>query len=275
MNFVTWPIRYPIPVFILFAALMLAGTASFPKLPVIDMPEVDFPVVTVSIRYPGVQAAQLESEITRKVEDAVASVIGIRHIRSNISTGSSSTVIEFQLERDINEAMDDVRDAISRIRSDLPGDANEPIITRVTTTGRPIISFSVAAANPHAAGLSDTELSWFVDQALTRELTAISGVGKINRVGREIRVGLAFGRRSAAGIPTAEISRQLKRVQAEFPGGEAEVGAQHPSIRTVGTIDTPAQLGPLPISLPDGRSVRLDTIATIRDQAAEIGRAHV
>src|SRR5690606_17434235 len=119
------------------------------------------------------------------VEDAVAGVIGIRHIRSNISTGVSSTVVEFQLERDINEALDDVRDALSRIRSDLPGDANEPVIARATTTGRPIISFSVSADN-----LDETELSWFVDLTLNRELTAINGVGKVNRVGgvnREIR----------------------------------------------------------------------------------------
>ncbi|MET0378516.1 MAG: efflux RND transporter permease subunit, partial [Spongiibacteraceae bacterium] len=267
MNFVTWSIRYPIPVFMLFAALMLAGMASFPKLPVIDMPEVDFPVVTVSVTYPGVQAAQLETEVTRKVEDAVASVIGIRHIRSNIATGVSSTVIEFQLERDINEALDDVRDALSRIRADLPADANEPVIARVTTSGRPIITFSVAADN-----LNETELSWFVDLTLNRELTAIPGVGRVNRVGgvdREIRVDLDFDRLAALGITAADISRQLRRVQAEYPGGEADVGALKQSIRTVGTVTTPAQLALLPITLPDGRSVALNSIATIRDQAAE------
>jgi len=271
MNFVTWSIRYPIPVLILFAALMLAGIVSFPKLPVLDKPDIEFPVVTINVTYPGVQAAQLESEVTRKVEDAVAGVIGIRHIRSNISAGSSSSVIEFEFETDINAALDDVRDALARIRTDLPRDANEPIIARATTSGRPIISFSVAAA-PSAQGLSETELSWFVDQELTRELSTVRGVGKVSRVGgvsREIRVDLDFDHLAALGISAADISLQLKRVQADFPGGEANIGDLRQGIRTIGTLDTPAQLANLPITLPDGRSVRLGTLATIRDQAAE------
>lgn len=267
MNFVTWSIRNPVPVLILFGGLMLLGILSFPKLAVIDMPEIDFPAVTVSVAYPGVQPSQLETEVTRKVEDAVAAIIGVRNIRSTVSEGSSLTVIDFQLERDMSEALDDVRDAISRIRADLPSDAREPVISRITTTGRPIISFSVAADN-----LSEAELSWFVDLTVSREITAIAGVGKVNRVGgveREIRVDLDFDRITALGISAADISRQLRRVQAEFPGGQADVGALRQSIRTVGTLETPSQLAELPISLPDGRTVRLDTLATIRDQAAE------
>lgn len=271
MNFVTWSIRYPIPVLILFTILMFAGAASFPKLPVLDKPDVEFPVVTITVSYPGVQAAQLESEVTRKVEDAVAGVVGIRHIRSNISAGSSSSIIEFEIGTDLSEALDDVRDALARIRADLPRDANEPIVARVTTSGHPIIVFSVAAA-PSAQGLSETELSWFVDQALTRELTTLSGVGKVSRVGgvsREIRVDLDFDRLAALGISAADVSRQLKRVQADFPGGEANIGDVRQGIRTIGTLDTPAQLANLTITLPDGRSERLGTLAKIRDQAAD------
>src|SRR5690606_16410510 len=110
-------------------------------LPVIDMPEIDFPAVTVTVTYPGVQPSQLETEITRKIEDSVASVLGIRHMDSTVSAGMSFTRIDFELDRDINEALDDVRDAVSRIRSDLPADANEPVISRINISGRPIISF--------------------------------------------------------------------------------------------------------------------------------------
>ncbi|MDB6062090.1 MAG: acriflavin resistance protein [Verrucomicrobiaceae bacterium] len=267
MNFVTWSIRNPMPVIVLFVLLMIMGIISFTKLPVIDMPEIDFPGITVTVNYPGVQPSQLETEVTRKIEDSVASVLGIRHINSTVSEGMSFTRIDFELDRDINEALDDVRDAVSRIRSDLPADANEPVISRINISGRPIITFAVAADN-----LSETELSWLVDLTLTRELSAVHGVGKISRVGgvaREIRVDLNFDRITSLGTTATDISRQLKRFQAEFPGGEARVGDGKQSIRTVGTINSLRDLAELPISLPDGRRVRLDNIATIRDQAAE------
>ena len=267
MNFVTWSIRNPLPVIVLFAVLMFLGVISFAKLPVIDMPEIDFPAVNVTVNYAGVQPSQLESEVTRKIEDAVASVPGIRHINSTITAGVSATRIDFQLDRNINEALDDVRDAVARIRPDLPADADEAIVSRITTTGRPIISFGISADN-----MSETDLSWLVDLTLTRELSALPGVGKVSRIGgvtREIRVDLDFDRIAALGTSAIDISRQLKLFQAEFPGGEAHVGGGKQSIRTVGTIDTLQQLAELPISLPDGRRVRLDDVATIRDQAAE------
>ena len=126
MNFVTWSIRNPVPVVVLFLALTVAGLLSFPKLGVQDMPDIELPAVIVTVPYPGVPPSQLESEITRKIEDAVSSVVGIDHINSTINEGVSTTSIVFQIERDMSEAVDDVRDAVTRIHSDLPADAREP-----------------------------------------------------------------------------------------------------------------------------------------------------
>jgi multidrug efflux pump subunit AcrB len=267
MNFVTWSIRNPVPVIVLFIALTVAGIISFPKLGVLDRPDIEFPAVVVTVTYPGVAPTQMESEITRKVEDAVATIAGIEQMTSTVDEGASTTSIEFRFGTDLSAALDDVRDAMTRIRSDLPPDANEPIVSRVTTAGGAIVTWSVASDN-----MSATELSWFVDLTVTRELSAVPGIGRVSRVGgveREIRVDLDPDRMAALGVTAADVSRQLRRIQAEYPGGEGRVGGLEQTVRTTGVITSVFELRALPIALPDGRSVRLDTIADVRDQAGE------
>ena len=267
MNFVTWSIRNPVPVIVLFIALTVAGVISFPKLGVLDRPDIEFPAVVVTVTYPGVAPTQMESEITRKVEDAVATIAGIEQMTSTVDEGASTTSIEFRFGTDLSAALDDVRDAMTRIRSDLPPDANEPIVSRVTTAGGAIVTWSVASDN-----MTDTELSWFVDLTVTRELSAVPGIGRVSRVGgvaREIRVDLDPDRMAALGATASDVSRQLRRIQAEYPGGEGRLGGLEQTVRTTGIITSVYDLRALPIALPDGRSVRLDTIADVRDQAGE------
>ena len=267
MNFVTWSIRNPVPVIVLFIGLTVAGLISFPKLGVLDRPDIEFPAVIVTVTYPGVAPTQMESEITRKVEDAVATIAGIEQMTSTVDEGASTTSIEFRFGTDLSAALDDVRDAMTRIRQDLPPDANEPIVSRVTTAGGSIVTWSVASDN-----MTDTELSWFVDLTVTRELSAVPGIGRVTRVGgvaREIRVDLDPDRMAALGATASDVSRQLRRIQAEYPGGEGRLGGLEQTVRTTGIINNVYDLRGLPIALPDGRSVRLDTIAEVRDQAGE------
>jgi multidrug efflux pump subunit AcrB len=267
VNFVTWSIRNPAPVIILFIGLTIAGLISFPKLGVQDRPDIEFPAVIVTITYPGVAPTQMESEITRKVEDSVATISGIEQMTSTVDEGASTTSIEFAFGTDLSRAMDDVRDAVTRIRSDLPPDANEPIVSRNTTAGGSLVTWSVASET-----MSDTELSWFVDLVVSRELSSVNGMGRVTRVGgvdREIRVDLDPDRMAALGATASDVSRQLRRIQAEYPGGEARLGGLEQTVRTTGIITSVYDLAGLPISLPDGRSVRLDTIADVRDQASE------
>jgi multidrug efflux pump subunit AcrB len=267
MNFVTWSIRNPVPVIVLFIALTVAGLLSFPKLGVLDRPDIEFPAVVVTVTYPGVAPTQMESEITRKVEDAVATIAGIEQMTSTVDEGASTTSIEFRFGTDLSAALDDVRDAMTRIRSDLPPDANEPIVSRVTTAGGAIVTWSVASDN-----MTATELSWFVDLTVTRELSAVPGIGRVSRVGgvaREIRVDLDPDRMAALGATASDVSRQLRRIQAEYPGGEGRLGGLEQTVRTTGIITSVYDLRALPIALPDGRNVSLDTIADVRDQAGE------
>jgi multidrug efflux pump subunit AcrB len=254
-------------VIVLFIALTVAGLISFPKLGVQDRPDIEFPAVVVTVSYPGVAPTQMESEVTRKVEDAVTTIAGIEQLTSTVDEGVSTTSIEFRFGTDLSAALDDVRDAMTRIRSDLPLDANEPIVSRVTTAGGGLVTWSVASDS-----MSDTELSWFVDLVVTRAVSAVPGIGRVSRVGgvgREIRVDLDPDRMAALGATAADVSRQLRRIQAEYPGGEGRVGGLEQTVRTTGIIESVYDLAALPIALPDGRSVRLDTIADIRDQASE------
>ncbi len=267
MNFVTWAIRNPIPVIVLFAALTVGGLVSFRRLGIQDLPDVALPGVNVTMTYPGAPPAQMETEITRKIEDAVSNVVGVQHVTSQVAEGSSQSFVEFEFGTDLSQAVDDVRDAITRVRSNLPNDANEPIITRVTIAGEPVVSFGVDSST-----LSEAELSWFVDLTVAREISALPGVGSIRRVGgvtREIRVDLDPDRMAALGATASDVSRQLKRIQTELPGGTARLGGLEQNVRAVGTLASAQELEQLPILLSDGRNLRLAAIADVRDQAAE------
>jgi hydrophobe/amphiphile efflux-1 (HAE1) family protein len=267
MNFATWSIGRPVPVIVLFVALTVAGIVGLKRLGIQDRPDLDIPTVTVSVNYPGVPPSQLETEVTRKIEDSIATVTGIDHIRSTITDGNSLTTIEFQLDRDTQQAVDDVRDAVSRIRTTLPTEMEDPVISRITTAGSPVLTYGV-----YSSTMSEEELSWFIDLTVSRELSSIEGMGSIKRVGgvdREIRVDLDPNALNALGTTAGDISHQLKRIEVELPGGEARVGNQEQSVRTVATSATVQDLAALPILLPDNRTVRLDAIANVRDQAAE------
>ena len=267
MNFVTWSIRNPVPVIVLFIALTVAGLISFPKLGVLDRPDIEFPAVVVTVTYRRRRAdadgvrdhAQGRG---RRRDDR-------RHRADDVDRRRGRVDDEHRvpLRHRPLAALDDVRDAMTRIRSDLPADANEPIVSRVTTAGGAIVTWSVASDN-----MTDTELSWFVDLTVTRELSAVPGIGRVSRVGgvaREIRVDLDPDRMAALGATASDVSRQLRRIQAEYPGGEGRLGGLEQTVRTTGIITSVYDLRALPISLPDGRSVRLDTIAEVRDQAGE------
>jgi len=268
MNFVTWAIRNPVPVLMLFVVLTVGGLVSFRSLDIQDRPDVAFPNIIVSMSYAGAPPDQLETEITRKIEDALANVVGVTHITSNVSLGSSTTVVEFEFGTDLSQATDDVRDAITRIRSNLPADALEPVISRATTAGGAILTYGVSSIDP----ISDEELSWFVDQSVMRRLSVLPGVGRVARIGgveREIRVSLDPDRMSALGATASDVSRQLRRIQADLPAGTARVGGLEQNVRAIGTIASASELEALPIVLTDGRSIQLSAIATVTDQSAE------
>ena len=269
-NLSSWGIRNPVPAVMLFFVLCVAGLWGFHKLPVARFPDIAFPMTVVTIVQPGASPSQLETEVTRKVEDSVATVANVKRVTSTVVEGSSSTAIEFYLNTDLMAALNDTKDAVTRIRMDLPQDIQEPIITKVEIGGS-LLTYSVSAPK-----MSETDLSWFVDRDVARAVYGVDGVASVKRIGgvdRQIRIDLNPQSLEAFGITAGEISQQLALTQVERPGGKAEIGGDQQTIRTIGTVADAQQLRDYSIALPDGRSVRLSSIARITDGAADSTQA--
>ncbi|KAB2919091.1 MAG: efflux RND transporter permease subunit [Dechloromonas sp.] len=267
MNVSSWSIRNPTPAILLFVMLTLAGLLAFSAMKIQQFMDVDLPTVTVTATLPGAAPGQMETEVARKIENAVATLQGVKHIYTKVQDGTAVVTVEFRLEKETQEAVDDVRDALSRIRADLPGDLKDPVISRVDVAGSPILTYTVASSR-----MDDEALSWFVDNTVTKAILSVNGVGAVARVGgvsREIRIELDPARLLALNATAAEISRQLRQTQQEASGGRADIGGIEQSVRTIGTVQTAAELAAMDIVLTDGRRIRLDQVATVRDTVGE------
>ena len=273
MNFSALSIRHPVPAILLFALLTFAGLLAFRSNAIQDLPDIELPIVNVVASLPGAAPAQLETEVARKIEGSVASLQGIKNIYTKVLDGQVTVTVEFVLEKNLSDAVNDVRDAVARVRADLPADMRDPSVTKVSTAGRPILTFSVVAV-PNASGNAPDlqELSWFIDNNVIKRLLAVKGVGAIKRIGgvsREVRIELDTARMNALRVTAIDVSRRLRQVQQEAPGGRGDVSGAEQSVRTIATVKTAAELALIEISLDDGRRVRLDQIATVHDTVAE------
>ncbi|MCW0372976.1 efflux RND transporter permease subunit [Xanthomonas sacchari] len=267
MNLSSYSIRHPIPAIVLFILLGVAGFYSFRELTVQQDPDIDFPIVTVTTSLPGASPNQLENEVARKIEHSLSSVSQIRHVTTLIQDGVVVTDVEFRFGKDISEAMNDVRDAVNEIRTTLPSEINDPIFSKATTTGRPILTYAVSSDH-----LNESDLSWFVDETISKKLLALPGVGRVQRVGgveREVLVELDPVRMTAANVSAPDVSQLLLLVQQEASGGKAGIGGGRQSVRILATARSATDIAALPITLPDGRQVQLRQIATVSDSTAE------
>jgi len=267
MNVSTWSIRNPIPAILLFIMLTLLGLKGFSAMKIQSFPDIDLPTVTVSAALPGASPAQLETEVARKLENSIATLQGVKHIYTKVQDGNVLVTAEFRLEKPTQEAVDDVRDAISRVRADLPGDLRDPVVSKMNLSGAPILTYTLSSPS-----LDDEALSWFVDHTVTKALLSVKGVGAVARVGgvtREVRIELDPARLLALNASAADVSRQLRLTQQEASGGRVDVGGAEQSVRTVATVQSADELAAMDVTLSDGRHVRLDQIATVSDTVAE------
>ena len=267
MNVSAWCIRNPIPSVLLFIMLTLVGLMGFKSMKVQQFPDIDLPTITVTASLPGVAPAQLETEVSRKIENAIASITGLKNIYTKVQDGVTTITAEFRLEKHTQQALDDVRAAVQRVRADLPAALRDPVVAKVELAGAPILTYTVSSSR-----MDDEALSWFVDNNVTRSLRAVRGVGSVARVGgvsRELRVEIDPARLLALNATVADISRQLRDVQQDASGGRADVGGIEQSVRTLATVRSATELGALDIALADGRRVRLDQVANVTDTVAE------
>ena len=267
MNVSSWSIKNPVPALILFILLTLAGLMSFKAMKIQNFPDLDLPTVDINAALPGASPEQLENEVARRLENSIAKLQGLRHIYTTVRDGNVSITAEFRLEKPVQEAVDDVRSAISEVRADLPSELREPVVSKLNVAGSPILAFTV-----HSERMDDEALSWFVDDALSKKILGVKGVGSVARVGgvnRQIWIELNTEKMQALGASAADISHQLSLIQQESSGGVTKVSGSEQPIRTIATVKTADELGTLELALSDGRKMRLDQVANVKDTFAE------
>ena len=266
-HFSSWSIKNPVPTIVTFLILGILGIVSFMTLGIDSEPNVDVPIVTVSASQRGASPKELENQVTKKIEDTVANLDGIDNLSSTITDGNSQTVIEFDLGIDSDRAVNEVRNAISQIRPDLPQDIDEPNVSKIRFTGGTVVTYAVASNRR-----SVEEISNFVDETIIPQLLNIKGVGDVERLGgldREIRVDLDPERLQAYGLTASDIDSQIAQFNLNLSGGRSEVGGREQSVRTLGSAETVRELRDYPIELGNGDTVPLSNFGEVLDDFAE------
>ena len=263
-----WAIRNPVPVTVLFVGLVLAGVIAYFGLAVKNFPDVTFPAVSITVTQSGAAPGEIETQITRQVEDAVASISNVRNIQSTVTQGVSSTMIELEIGEDLQKKTDEVQTRIDQIRPNLPREIDEPLVQRVDFDSLPITTFAV-----EAQGMSDVELSWFIDDTMSRALQAVKGVAQIRRVGgvsREINVVINPDKLAARGLTASQVNNALRAADLDVPGGRVEIGGREQTVRVLGAANTLATLRDMTIPTGTGGYVKLTDIAEVGDGSGEV-----
>lgn len=267
MNISTWSILNPIPIILLFFLLTLAGIRGFQQLPIQSLPDLDLPSVNIRLALPGAAPSQLETEVARKVEDSVATLSGIKHIRTSITDGLVVISAEFVLEKQLSDALIETKDALDRVRADLPNNLEPPTVSAVIVGGVPTVTYAVSSTK-----LDEEALSWYIDNTLSKTLSGDPGIGRFERLGgvqREVLIEVDPVRLASLNVTATDVSKALRRVQQESSGGRGNLGLKEQSVRTLATVRTAADLDSLPVAAGNGQDVRLDQIASVRDVPAE------
>ena len=264
----TWGIQNPVPVTILFLALVLLGTASYMKLPIKQRPNVTFPNVVITITENGAAPSEIETQITRPIETAMAGLPDVETIQSTVTRGVSTTQIEFPLSEDMQKMTDQVRTRVDQTRVSLPRDIDPPTVQRADIDSEAILTYAVSAPK-----MADVALSWFIDDTVSRALQAEDGVAQVQRVGgvnREINVIVDPEKLSGYGLTAPQINDALRGFASDQTGGQVEVGGRRQTVRVLGTPETVEHLRDMQIPIAGGRFVRLSDVAEIGDGSSEV-----
>lgn len=263
MNFSAYSIRNPLVAILMFILLMVGGVFGFQQMKIQLFPDVDFPIVVTTITLPGAAPAQLENDIAKIVENKFAGIEGVKTMRTTLQTGAATITTEFELEKEISDAVDDIRSAVNEVKNDLPASANEPIISKVNLAGEPILTYTIASKS-----MSESDLSWYVTNDVSKRLSGIEGVGQVGRIGgisRIVTVAADQARLNALQMPITQLSSQITAIQQDTSGGAAKVGNHTQTIRILGAVERASELNNLQIAVPTGGAEQLSSIATVTD----------
>jgi multidrug efflux pump subunit AcrB len=270
-NISAWSIQNPVVPIVLFLGLVIAGLMAFSRMQVQDNPDIEFPMVIVAIAQPGAAPTEIETQITQKVEAAVRSIAGVETISSTANEGSSQTQIQFAIGEDINEATNEVKNAVDQARGDLPDGILEPQVFKAQTSSDPIAYFAVSADD-----MTLEQLSWYIDDTVSKRLLSIEGMAEVNRGGgvkREIRVTLDPARMQSLGVTAGQVNSALRSLNLNAAGGKAEIAGSRQSVRVLGNAKTAYDLSQTDVPLGGGRTVKLTDFATVADSYSEVTSA--
>lgn len=268
MNISAYSIKNPLVAILFFTLMMILGIYGFLQMKIQQFPDIDLPGVVTTITLAGASPDQLENDVAKKVENKLANIEGVKSIRTTLQTGAVTIFTVFELEKPNDEALDDVRSAVSEVQGQLPAAANPPIISKVSTAGFPVATYSVSVQ-----GMSDTKLSWFVDDTITKQLSNIAGVGSVSRIGgveRQILIQPKMDMMTSLSMPISQLARQIYAKWQDASGGEAKIGNQIQTIRILGSGQRVQELNDLQITTPTGTAVRLGSLAVIEDTHADM-----
>lgn len=267
-NISAWSIRNPVVPIILFLGLTLAGVVSFMGMKIQADPDIEFPMVIVSIAQPGAAPTEIENQITQRVESAIRSINGVQTISSTAREGNSQTMVEFRIGTDIAEAVNEVKNAVDQARGEMPDGILEPQVFKAETSAQPIGYFAVTAND-----MTLEQLSWYIDDTLAKRLLSIPGMASIERNGgvdREILVELDPARMQSLGVTASQVNSALRQINVNAAGGRAEVAGSRQSVRVLGNATTAFALSQTEIALGGGRRIKLADVATVSDRYGEL-----
>ena len=267
-NLSAWSIRNPVVPIVLFIGLTLAGFLSFSDMKVQDNPDIEFPAVIVVINQPGAAPTEIEKQITQKIEASIRSIPGIDTISSTAAEGSSQTVVSFAIGTDINGAVSEVKNKVDTARGELPDGILEPQVFKAEANSDPIAYFAVGADD-----MTMAELSWFIDDTVSKRLLGVPGMATVDRrggVNREITVTLDPARMQALGVTAVQINSTLRQININAAGGRTEVAGSRQSVRVLGNAANAFDLSQTQIALTGGRTIKLSDVATVKDAYSEI-----
>ncbi len=260
-------IKQPVLATMIAASLVTLGVYSYRQLSVDQFPDVEIPVLTVQTLYPGAGPGTVEREVTKRIEEALNTISGVRHISSTSYEGLSAIVIEFRLGTNIHTAQQDAQAKINAIRADFPKDMEEPVIQRIDFNAMPIVSVSIESSRADIKTLSS-----LAEKTVKKQLETVTGVGEVKIIGlarREVQALVDPAKLKALGLTYAEVSMALQRENLELPAGKLEQGDREPLVRVAGKFRSVDEFRHLIVAARGGRPIFLPEIARIADGVEE------
>jgi HAE1 family hydrophobic/amphiphilic exporter-1 len=266
-NVSEFAIRRPVTTVMMIVCLLVVGFMSYARLPVEQFPDVSFPIVSISTTYAGASSSEMETLVSRPIEDGVSAINGIEHITSTSSSGLSVVVIEFKMEKNVKEAANEVQEKVALLRRQLPLDADEPIIARVDPNATPVLFYALSGSRPL------DQLTDFARDELKPRLQKIDGVAEVGLSGvqeREVQVLLDASQLSQYHLSAAQVVARLQQENLDFPSGQIETNRSMITLRTVNSYKTAAQVGETPIGIQAGaqgagKVLLLKDLGVVRD----------